>query len=203
MTHLSILDFPDPDDPIRRIVVPHIRELDEWGRLDPSDEKTFTVMPGLEHKYPSTVLFLVSNVCAAICRYCFRKRLFMRQNEEIARDLTPAFEYVARHREITDVLLTGGDPLVLSTNRLRTMMKRFAAMPHVGTIRLGTKIPAFNPQRITDDEDLLDAVWGYDTIPFTRTVDTHIGKLRKKIERDPANPQILLTVHRVGYKLVR
>jgi KamA family protein len=82
----------------------------------------------------------------------------MRQNEEVVRDFTPAFEYVARHPEITDVLLTGGDPLVLSTQRLRHLMRRFAAMPHVGTIRIGSKTPAFNPLRITDDEDLLDLV---------------------------------------------
>ena len=69
--YLSLINWDDPDDPIRRIVIPDIAELDEWGRLDPSDEKTYTVIPGLEHKYHSTVLFLVSNVCEGICRYCF------------------------------------------------------------------------------------------------------------------------------------
>jgi len=73
--YLSLIDWDDPADPIRTIVIPHVRELEEWGRLDPSDEKAYTVMPGLEHKYNSTALFLVSNVCDGICRYCFRKRV--------------------------------------------------------------------------------------------------------------------------------
>ena len=90
--YLSLIDWADPDDPIRRIVVPHVRELDEWGRLDPSEEKTYTVMPGVEHKYSSTVLFLVSNVCAAICRYCFRKRVFMTPQVEYLRDIPAAID---------------------------------------------------------------------------------------------------------------
>ena len=75
--YLSLIDWDDPDDPIRSIIIPHICELDAWGRLDSSDEKAYTVLPGLEHKYNSTVLLLVSNVCEGICRYCFRKRVFI------------------------------------------------------------------------------------------------------------------------------
>ena len=156
--YLDLIDWRDPDDPIRRLIVPHEAELDDWGDLDASDEAAITVAPGVQHKYADTALVLAAATCAAYCRYCFRKRLFMRQNEEIPRDLKPAFAYVARHPEITDVLLTGGDPLVLSTDRLGPIMRRFAAMPHVGTIRIGSKMPAFNPQRILDDEPLHDVI---------------------------------------------
>ncbi len=75
--YLSLIDWDDPNDPIRNIIIPHLQELEEWGKLDPSDEHSYTVMPGVEHKYNSTVVFLVSNVCDGICRYCFRKRVFI------------------------------------------------------------------------------------------------------------------------------
>ena len=156
--YLDLIDWDDPEDPIRRLVVPDAAELRDWGRLDASDEAANRVAQGVQHKYADTALVLAAATCACYCRYCFRKRLFMRQNEEIARDLTPAFEYVARHHEITDVLLTGGDPLVLGTGRLRTVFRRFAAIPHVGTIRLGSKMPAFDPQRISEDEEFLELV---------------------------------------------
>ena len=78
--YLSLIDWDDPDDPIRRIIIPHIQELEDWGRLDPSDEYSYTIVPGLEHKYNSTALLLVSDVCGGICRYCFRKRLFAQRH---------------------------------------------------------------------------------------------------------------------------
>ena len=79
--YLSLIDWDDPADPVRRIIIPDTDELEGWGRLDPSDEEAYTVLPGLEHKYPTTVLLLVSNVCEGICRYCFRKRCFDPQKE--------------------------------------------------------------------------------------------------------------------------
>lgn len=156
--YLDLIDWNDPADPIRRLVIPDAAELDDWGELDVGDEAANTVVHGLQHKYRDTVLVLTTANCAAYCRYCFRKRLFMRHNEETARDLGPAYEYVARHPEITDVLLSGGDPLVLSTDRLAPIVRRFAGIPHVRTIRIGSKVPAFNPYRLLDDEALQDLV---------------------------------------------
>lgn len=156
--YLGLIDWNDPSDPIRRLVVPDMAELNDWGELDVSDEAANTVVRGLQHKYRDTALVLATATCAAYCRYCFRKRLFMRQNEETPQDLTPAFEYVAQHREIRDVLLTGGDPLVLSTDRLAPIVRRFAGISHVRTIRLGSKVPAFNPYRLLDDEAFQDLV---------------------------------------------
>lgn len=158
--YLDLIDWNDPEDPIRRLIIPDLAELGEGGRLDASDEASNTVVRGVQHKYRDTALVLTAGTCAAYCRYCFRKRLFMRHNEEAARDFEPAFDYVARHREITDVLLTGGDPLVLRTRRLGPVMKRFAAMPHVRTLRMGSKVPAFYPFRILDDPALLDLIAG-------------------------------------------
>src|SRR4030042_547639 len=112
--YLSLIDWNDPDDPIRRAIVPNVEELEEWGRLDPSDEHAYTMMPGLEHKYNYTVLLLVSNVCGGLCRYCFRKRVFMGPPTECLRDIPAAMEYIASQKKVTHVVLRGGDRLVSS-----------------------------------------------------------------------------------------
>lgn len=152
--YLSLINWADPRDPIRNLIIPQLPELEEWGKLDPSGEHNYTILPGLEHKYPSTVLLLVSNVCGGICRYCFRKRVFIQSDQEILHDLPAAVEYIRSHPEITNVLLTGGDPLVLSTARLREIIEAIMPVPHVRIIRLGSKIPAFDPARILDDPEL-------------------------------------------------
>jgi len=161
--YLSLIDWDDPDDPIRRIIVPHIQELDEWGRLDPSEEETYTIIPRLEHKYNSTVLFLVSNVCDGICRYCFRKNVFMKPQSSYLQDMPAAVEYIKKHREVTNVLLTGGDPLTLATSKLSDIVRQLREIEHVQIIRIGTKTPAFNPHRIIDDPSLLEMVNAYST----------------------------------------
>jgi lysine 2,3-aminomutase len=140
-----------------------MRELDEWGRLDPSDEKNYTVMPGLEHKYNSTALLLVSNICQGICRYCFRKRIFIESQKEYLHNLSAVLQYIKQHQEITNVLLTGGDPLVLSTAKLGRIIRQLRNIDHVQIIRIGTKIPAFNPNRIVGDPALLEMIGRYST----------------------------------------
>ena len=79
----SLIDWDDPNDPIKRIIMPDVEELNEWGELDASNEEKYTKVHGLEHKYTSTALLLVNEVCAAYCRFCFRKRLFMNENDEV------------------------------------------------------------------------------------------------------------------------
>jgi KamA family protein len=153
--------------------VPNLEEQAEWGRLDPSDEQTYTVMPGLEHKYPTTVLLLVSNVCEGICRYCFRKRVFIRPQWEYLRDIPAAMAYIAEHREITNVLLTGGDPLVLATPKLADIVGRIRQSAHVQIIRIGTRTPAFNPYRILEDTALTDMIRRYSTPRKRIYVMTH------------------------------
>ncbi|HEY2963180.1 MAG TPA: hypothetical protein VGJ37_12230, partial [Pyrinomonadaceae bacterium] len=83
----SLIDWNDPDDPIRRIVMPDLQELDEFGEMDASDEHSYTALKGLEHKYRDTALLLVNNVCGAYCRFCFRKRLFVDGNDEVTNDI--------------------------------------------------------------------------------------------------------------------
>ena len=88
----SLIDWNDPNDPIKRIIMPDLQELNEWGELDASNEEKYTKVRGLEHKYTSTALLLVNEVCAAYCRFCFRKRLFMNENDEVTKDISEGLE---------------------------------------------------------------------------------------------------------------
>ncbi|NPB06198.1 MAG: KamA family radical SAM protein [Aquificae bacterium] len=151
----GLIDWSDPDDPIRRIVIPTEEELEVWGRLDASNESKYTKVHGLEHKYPDTALLLVTDVCGIYCRFCFRKRLFMNDNDEVARDVTEGIEYIRNHPEINNVLLTGGDPLILATFKLEKILKALAEIPHVRIVRIGSKMLAVNPYRVLEDEELL------------------------------------------------
>lgn len=154
--YLGLIDWSDPDDPIRRLIIPRVEELDPWGQLDASNEKSVTVSPGVQHKYPHTVLLLCNECCGAYCRYCFRKRLFMHGNDEVSLDVSEGLRYIAGNPEVTNVLLTGGDPLLMSTRRLRQIIEELRAIDHVRIIRLGSKMPAFDPFRILNDPELVD-----------------------------------------------
>lgn len=158
-----LINWEDPEDPIRRLVIPDKAELDEWGDLDASEENAYTRVPGLQHKYRDTALLLVNDVCSAYCRFCFRKRLFLDQNNEVVRDVSHGIEYIAAHREITNVLLTGGDPLVMPTRKLRPIIEQIRAVSHVRIIRIGTKMPAFEPQRLIHDQSFLDLIRDHST----------------------------------------
>ncbi len=173
--YLKLIDWDDPDDPIRRIVIPQTAELRSFGHLDASNEVANYVAPATQHKYASTVLLLCNEVCGAYCRFCFRKRLFMDENDETATDLTAGIDYIRRHPEVTNVLLTGGDPLLLSTRRLEAILRPLSAIPHVRIIRIGTKMPAFNPYRILDDPDLVAMLSRYCTADKQVYLMTHFN----------------------------
>jgi len=161
--YLGLIDWTDPDDPIRRLVIPDERELVDWGNLDASNEQAVTVAKGVQHKYPHTVLLLVNEVCGAYCRYCFRKRLFIDGNDETSLDISEGLDYIREHTEVTNVLLTGGDPLLMSTRRILEIIGQLREIEHVRIIRIGTKMPAFNPWRVLDDDELLEGLANYST----------------------------------------
>lgn len=159
--YLSLIDWDDPADPIRQIIIPEAQELEEFGLWDASDEASYMVVKGLEHKYPDTALLLVNNVCGGYCRFCFRKRLFTEENDEVTNDLTEAMHYIRIHPEINNVLLSGGDPLVMSTAKLEKIIRQIREIDHVKIVRIGSKIPAFNPFRVINDPSLLEMVAKY------------------------------------------
>jgi KamA family protein len=171
--YLSLIDWDDPNDPIRRAIVPDVRELDEWGRLDPSNESAYTIMPGVEHKYDYTILLLVSDVCEGICRYCFRKRVFMGARTECLRDVPAAMKYIESQKQVTNVLLTGGDPLALAAPKLADIVGRLREIEHVRIVRIGSRMPAFNPHRIIHNPGLLEMIRRYSTTHKKIYIMTH------------------------------
>lgn len=152
--YASLLDQHDPCQPLRRTVIPVLHEyLHLPGEaLDPLGEDAHSPVPGLVHRYPDRVLFLITGTCAVYCRYCTRSRLVGNPGGEYHFHTTQweqALAYIAATPTIRDVLLSGGDPLILSDDRLAWLLTRLRQIPHVELLRIGTKIPAVLPQRIT------------------------------------------------------
>lgn len=150
----SLMDPHDPNCPIRRQVVPTIDELApfEAEMADSLAEDAHSPTPGLVHRYPDRVLMLVTTQCASYCRFCTRSRLVGDPHAQFgSADYERQLAYIAATPQIRDVLLSGGDPLILPQRILEHLLKRLRAIPHVEIIRIGTRVPVFLPQRITDE----------------------------------------------------
>lgn len=149
----NLIDREDANCPIRRQVIPRIEEThtSEWERIDPCGEEEDSPVPGLVHRYPDRVLFLVTDRCASYCRYCTRSRMVSNAS---GYDFHPEFDrqiaYIREHKEVRDVLLSGGDPLLLNDDKLDELLKKLRQIPHIELLRIGTRIPIFLPQRITN-----------------------------------------------------
>lgn len=148
--YISLIDWKDPDDPIRKMAVPSVEELSVEGSYDTSGETDNTILPGLQHKYSETALILSTNQCAMYCRHCFRKRLVGLPNEEILRRFEDAAAYVAEHTEINNVLISGGDPLVLDTKIIKRFLEVLDRIKHLNFIRIGSRVPVTLPSRLSD-----------------------------------------------------
>ncbi|WP_022846969.1 MULTISPECIES: KamA family radical SAM protein [unclassified Desulfurobacterium] len=153
--YAELIDWNNPDDPLKKIVFPSVDELNVSGSYDTSGEKENTVITGLQHKYRETALLLVTNRCAGYCRHCFRKRMVGIPTEETVKIFDMAVDYIKEHGEITNVLISGGDPLTLPTEVIDYFLKELKKVPHLKFVRIGTRIPVFYPERIYDDSKLL------------------------------------------------
>lgn len=150
----NLIDRNDPDCPIRKQVIPRAGEMivSEGEMLDSLGEDEHSPVSGLVHRYPDRVLFLVTDRCAAYCRYCTRSRLVSNaQDYNFHPEYEQGLRYIEAHPEIRDVLLSGGDPLLLSDKKLEHLLARLRAIKHVEFIRIGSRIPVFLPQRITPE----------------------------------------------------
>jgi lysine 2,3-aminomutase len=150
--YFNLVHPTDPGCPIRRQIIPRIEETweDPAEMADPCGEDAHMPVPGLVHRYPDRVLFLVTDRCAAYCRYCTRSRVVSGAGEqELHTEFEAAFRYLESHPEIRDVLLSGGDPLLFTDAKLEAILARLRAIPHIEFIRIGSRIPIFLPQRIT------------------------------------------------------
>jgi lysine 2,3-aminomutase len=140
----------ESDDPIYRQCIPDIREISDRGGVeDPLNEDGDSPVPGLTHRYPDRVLFLVSSQCAMHCRFCNRKRKVGRSSMVSRESIREGLSYIRGHREIRDVLLSGGDPLLLGNRELARILAQLRTLSHVEIIRIGTRVPCSLPQRIT------------------------------------------------------
>ncbi len=150
--YFNLIDAVDPECPIRRQVIPRIEETweDPDEMADPCGEDSHMPVPGLVHRYPDRVLFLVTDRCASYCRYCTRSRVVSGVGEqELHTDYEAAFRYLEKHDEVRDVLLSGGDPLLFSDGKLEAILKRLRSIKHIEFLRIGSRVPIFLPQRIT------------------------------------------------------
>jgi len=181
--YLSLMDKTDKNDPIRKLVVPLAVELDASGEYDTSGERQSTKVPGLQHKYAQTALLLVTNECATYCRFCFRKRLVGLSSEEILQDFREAVRYIRFHREINNVLISGGDPLILPTSRIADLLEALSDIPHLDFIRIGTRIPVTFPDRVLHDEELLGVLNRHSLKRRRLYVVTHVNHPREISEK--------------------
>jgi lysine 2,3-aminomutase len=150
----SLIDPDDPYDPIRRQVIPTIGEKDTFMSMmdDSLAEDRHSPVPGLVHRYPDRVLMLATTQCASYCRYCTRSRIVGDGSATFSRAERDAqIDYIARTPQIRDVLISGGDPLVLPPSVLEDLLARLRDIPHVEIVRIGSRVPSFMPQRITQE----------------------------------------------------
>jgi lysine 2,3-aminomutase len=151
----SLIDRNDANDPIARQFVPNAAELDQRSeeRLDPIGDDAHSPVEGIVHRYPDRVLLKLTHVCAVYCRFCFRREMVgPGKPNALSRDaLAKALDYIRTHKDIWEVILTGGDPLILSPRRLRETMKALGEIDHVRIIRIHTRVPIAEPARITPE----------------------------------------------------
>ena len=150
----NLIDPEDPNCPVRRQVIPRSGEMQTAPEemLDPVGEENTKPVDGIVHRYPDRVLFLVTDRCAAYCRYCTRSRLVSNaQDYNFHPEFESGLEYIRNHSEIRDVLLSGGDPLLLSDRKIDYLLGELNKIPHVEFVRIGSRIPVFLPQRITPE----------------------------------------------------
>ncbi len=174
--YLSLIDLNDPNCPIRKQAIPSVNELHFTSAdlLDPLHEDADAPVPGLTHRYPDRVLFLITDMCAMYCRHCTRRRFAGQTDAESPSErIQKGIDYIARTPQVRDVLLSGGDALLVSDKMLESIIQRLRAIPHVEIIRIGSRVPVVAPQRITDD--LVNMLKKYHTI----WLNTHFNHPRE------------------------
>lgn len=174
--YLSLIDLDDPDCPIRKQAIPSVSELHVAAAdlVDPLHEDADAPVPGLTHRYPDRVLFLITDMCAMYCRHCTRRRFAGQTDAESPSErIQKGIDYIAKTPQVRDVLLSGGDALLVSDKLLESIIQRLRAIPHVEIIRIGSRVPVVAPQRITDD--LVNMLKKYHTI----WLNTHFNHPRE------------------------
>jgi len=154
--YLDLIDPNDPDDPIRKLAVPSIDEMILAGDMgattgDPYGDDKHDKGNGILHKYPYTALVVATEYCSMYCRHCFRKRMVGLPNDQTVKSFQKATEYIAEHTEIKNVVMSGGDPLLLPTDALRKMLDSLRDIDHLNYVRIGSRAPVVFPMRLFED----------------------------------------------------
>lgn len=190
--YFSLINFDDPNDPIRHLAVPSLSELSTEGFADTSGERKNTKIRGLQHKYPQTALLLLTNRCAVYCRFCFRKRLVGVATEETLENINDAINYISSHPEINNILVSGGDPFVLDTNRIDQFLENLSRIQHLKFIRIGTRTPVVFPNRFLKDPSLLAVLKKYSRVDRRLYIVTHFNHPREITKKSKAAIEELL-----------
>ncbi len=182
--YFSLIDPEDPFDPVRLQSLPHPDELDRTDddAPDPLSEDSDAPVHGLTHRYPDRVLFVTTSFCAMYCRHCMRKRHWNPFEPQKTKDeLEAMYGYIAAHPEVRDVLVSGGDPLMLADEHLFEILRRLSQIPHLEIIRLGTRVPAYLPMKLTPEyaRALAAAAGGASEKPTALWVNTHFNHPRE------------------------
>ena len=151
---ISLIDPDDPNDPVRKQIIPRSDELQAFTAMmeDSLAEDRHSPVPGLVHRYPDRVLMLVTTQCASYCRYCTRSRIVGDPGQTFSQqEFDAQIEYLKRTPQVRDVLLSGGDPLVLAPKILEKILTRLREIPHIEIVRIGSRVPVFLPMRITQE----------------------------------------------------
>jgi lysine 2,3-aminomutase len=195
--YLSLINKDDPDDPIKKLCVPSIKETDMSGSFDTSGEADNTVLVGLQHKYKETGMLLSTNSCAMYCRHCFRKRLVGQNDDEVNKNFENIISYIKDHQDMTNVLISGGDAFLNSNQKIENYLKELTKIDHLVYIRFGTRLPVVFPLRIYSDEEFLNILDRYNKIKQIYVV-THfnhpneITEESKKAVRELKNRGIVI-----------
>ena len=182
--YAAIMDLNDVNDPIRKCVVPRIDEMKESQEesIDPLGEEHQSPVKCIVHRYPDRVLFLATKFCSTNCRFCTRSRIIEENSNSscIEKEWLEGINYIQNHQEVRDVLISGGDPLTMTDDRIEFLLSRIRAIKHVEIIRIGTKVPAVLPQRI--NKSLVNMLKKYH--PLLISVHfTHPVELTKEAEK--------------------
>lgn len=179
---ISLIDPEDPNDPIRKQVIPVAEEMQAFTSMmeDSLAEDRHSPVPGLVHRYPDRVLMLVTTQCASYCRYCTRSRIVGDPGQTFSRqEFEMQIEYLKHTPQVRDVLLSGGDPLVLAPKILEEILSRLREIPHIEIIRIGTRVPVFMPMRIT--QELCDMLGKYHPLWLNIHVN-HANEISSELE---------------------
>ena len=196
--YLNLIDMEDPGDPVRKLCVPDTQELVVAGAMgattkDPYGDDKHDKGNGVLHKYDYTALVVTSEYCAMYCRHCFRKRMVGLPNDLTVKNFEKAADYIARHPEITNAIMSGGDPLMLPTKVLKKMLDALKDIDHLNHVRIGSRVPVSYPMRLFDDE-LISVLEDFNS-KKTLFIPTHFNHAR---EITPVSTEAVRRIRKAG-----